>query len=677
MTARPSSASASSASTSSALPYGSWPSPITADQVAAGTHSVDGARFVGDEIWWLERMPAEGGRAAVRRAADDAPETLLPAPWNVGSRVHEYGGRSWTADETGCLWFVEKSDQRIWEWRADGEARPLTPADQGMRFVEPTAVTLPGVGAVLIAVRETHTGSRVPMRDIVAVPRDGSGAEDPAAIRSLVSGSGFLAYPRLSPDGTRLAWIAWDHPDMPWDATTLRVGAVVDGRVASWDVVAGADGGVSVLQPEWVTPPGGDTASAEVLFTADVSGRWNLYRSGNRHTGDRDTAPTIVAEFDADTGGPLWSLGTQWYRPLPDDRIVAVTVDGTDELVVIESDGTIRPVPSALSSRIQFHDVRGARVLLTGAGPTSYGGLWMLDLDEPEPRPRLVRGNVDEDPDPSWLPPARAITVAGPHGDVHAFVYPPTHPDVEGPAGELPPYLVLVHGGPTGHVGGEASPTVAFFTSRGIGVLDVNYGGSTGYGRTYRERLRGQWGIVDRDDVVAAASGIADAGIADPARLAIRGGSAGGWTVLCALTSSDRFAAGISRYGVADLRALAADTHDFEARYLDGLVGPLPEADDVYTSRSPLSHLDRFTTPMLIEQGMDDLVVPPSQSEAVRDALAARGIAHAYLAFEGEGHGFRRAETLRTSLEAELSFLGQVLGFDPPGVPVLPLHTGY
>ena len=285
--------------------------------------------------------------------------------------------------------------------------------------------------------------------------------------------------------------------------------------------------------------------------------------------------------------------------------------------------------------------------------------------------PRLVRGSVDDHPDAAWLPRAEEITFPGPRGPVHAFAYPPTHPDVTPPEGELPPYVLLAHGGPTAHASGGAALDVAFFTSRGIGVLDVNYGGSTGYGRAYRERLRGQWGIVDRDDMLAAAAGIASSGAADPARLAIRGGSAGGWTVLCALTAGDVFAAGISRYGVADLRALAADTHDFEARYLDGLVGPYPASEDVYVERSPLSHLERFTTPMLLEQGLEDPVVPPAQSEAVRDALAARGIPHAYLAFEGESHGFRRAETIIASLEAELSFLGQVLGFEPADVPAL------
>ena len=637
------------------LSYGSWPSPITAADVAAGSHPVDGGRFVGAEIWWLERMPAEGGRTAVRRLVDGSPQTVLPAPWDARSRVHEYGGGAWTTTDDGALCFVEKSDQRVWTMRPGEQPRPLTPAGTGMRFGD-----LQLVGDEVWAVRETHdTGARVPPRDIVAIPRDGRGAADSGALRTVVAGSDFLAYPAVSPDGSRLAWIAWDHPRMPWDGTEVRVGDLVDGRVERWTAVAGGEQ-ESALQPEW-------THTGELLFTSDRSGWWNLHR----WTGEQ-VEPVAVAE--AETGGPLWNLGIRWFAPLADGRIVAVRTRGSDELVVIDSvAGAVRGIPSPLSARVLLDDVRGARVLLRGGGAGTLGGLWLLDFDDPDPAPVLVRGAVDEEPDAAWLPAARAITVDGPHGPVHAFAYPPTNPGVTATDGELPPYLVLAHGGPTSHAAVAASLDVAYFTSRGIGVLDVNYGGSTGYGRAYRERLDGGWGIVDRDDVIAAATGLAAQGLADPARLAIRGGSAGGWTVLCALTASDRFAAGISRYGVADLRALAADTHDFEARYLDRLVGPLPEAESVYVERSPLSHLDRFSTPMLLEQGLEDAVVPPTQSEAVRDALAARGIPHAYLAFEGEGHGFRRPETLVRSLEAELSFLGQVLGFATPGVPALAL----
>lgn len=636
------------------LPYGSWPSPITAAEVASASPRLDGARFVGDQIWWGESVPAEGGRIAVRRH-DEAGATVdaLPAPWNARSRVHEYGGGSWVATAGGQLAFVEFGDQRVWLLAPGGEPTPLTPADGGMRFGGLTCQH-----GRLLAIRETHDGSRVPPRDIVAIPLDGTAADDPTAIASLVAGSDFLAQPALSPDGARLAWIAWDHPNMPWDHTELRVGLIEGGAVGEWLAVAG--GASATLQPEW--------AGDDLVYSDDETGRWNLRRL-NLHTGrSRPVAPA-----DADTGGPLWVLGMRWFGLLDDGRILAVRTNGADALVLIE-DGRATPVVLDAVASMDVEDVRGSRALVSGSTADGTAALWLLDLDA---TPSITRVTGDAPPWPArWLPRARAVTYDGPHGPVHAFDYPPRNPDVSGPDGELPPYVLFVHGGPTAHVGGAASAKIAYLTSRGIGVLDVNYGGSTGYGRAYRERLRGRWGVVDVDDVVAAATGLALSGAADPSRLAIAGGSAGGWTVLCALAGSGVFSAGISRYGVSDLRRLAADTHDFESRYLDSLVGPLPEADAVYVERSPLSHLESFRTPLLIEQGLDDEVVPPSQSEALRDALAERGVPHAYLEFEGESHGFRRAETIVRTLEAELSFLGQVWGFDPSGIPRLDLAHG-
>lgn len=643
------------------LPYGSWPSPITATEIVAGAPSIDGARFVDDEVWWSEGLPAERGRTAILRDGSDEP--VLAAPWSARSRVHEYGGGAWTADAEGALYFVEHSDQRVYRQAPGGEPLPLTP-EGPFRHGD-----LRLVGDRVFAVRETYGEGSTPARDIVAIPVDGRAASDAAAIVSVIGGADFLAYPTPSPSGDRLAWVSWNHPDMPWDAATLHLGHLdASGAVVDDVVIAGgnaADGTrVAALQPEWV----GDD---ELLFSADpasAGGRWNLFRvhlSGIEPVG----TPASVAPADADTGGPLWNLGIRWYAPLPGGRVLAVRTHGRDELVVIDADGSVRPFETPLSGRVLLRDVRGARVLVTGAGVLTTSSLWIVDTDA-ETLTR-VRGGADLDP--AWLPRSRAVAFEGPAGTVHAFDYPPANPEAEGPEGEKPPYIVLAHGGPTTHVTGDASLAVAYFTSRGIGVLDVNYGGSTGYGRAYRERLLGQWGVGDVADVAAAARGLADEGTADGARLVVRGGSAGGWTVLCALANTDVFAAGISRYGVADLRALAADTHDFEARYLDGLVGALPEAEAVYVDRSPLSHPERMRAPMLILQGSDDAVVPPSQSLAVRDALVANGVAHAYVEYEGEAHGFRRAETIVHAFEAELSFLGQVLGFDTPGTPPLAL----
>ncbi|GAA1986947.1 prolyl oligopeptidase family serine peptidase [Microbacterium pumilum] len=609
---------------------------------------------MGSDIWWGESVPDEGGRIAVRRrAASGEVEDVLPSPWNARSRVHEYGGGAWTTTDEGVLVFVEKEDQRVWMLTPEGP-RALTPADHGMRFGGLTWQT-----GRLLAIRETHRDGVAPHRDIVEVPLDRTASWNPSAILSLTEDSDFLAQPVLSSDGSHLAWIAWDHPHMPWDTTELRVGRIEEGLVAEWATIAGGDG-TAPLQPVW-------TGEDDLVYSDDPSGRWNLWRL--RLTADLHHGP--LAPADADTGGALWGLGLRWFAVLDDGRIVAVRTNGDDQLVVIDAEGSSTPLAIDATSNVVIEDVRGSQVLLTASGARGSASLWLVDVDAPESAERITGGGFPWGPE--WMPQPRAVTFEGPHGPVHAFDYAPTNPEAHAPEGELPPYVVFVHGGPTSHVGGAATGKIAYFTSRGIGVLDVNYGGSTGYGRAYRERLLGQWGVVDVDDVVAAAAGLTASGAADRHRLAIAGGSAGGWTVLCALVASDAFAAGISRYGVADLRRLAEETHDFEARYLDSMVGPLPDAEDTYIERSPLSHLASFTTPLLIEQGLDDEVVPPSQSEAVRDALAANGVPHAYLAFEGEGHGFRRAETVVRTLEAELAFLGEIFGFETPGVPAVPL----
>lgn len=634
------------------IPYGAWPSPLSASAVSAASPRIEGARFVGDEVWWGEGVPEEAGRTAVRRrAASGTVEDVLPAPWSARSRVHEYGGGAWTTTRDGGLVFVEKSDQRVRLVRRGSDPTALTPSGGDVRF---------GGLAIdnghLLAVREAHDGSAVPRRDVVEIPLDGSGADDPSAIRVLASGSDFVAHPTLSPDGLHLAWIAWNHPDMAWDRAELRVGRVDADGVSEWTVVAG--GATAPVQPVWLSKD-------ELLYADDPTGRWNLYRV--RFDGSE---PQPFAAADADTGGAVWVLGSRWFTVLADGRVVAVRTNGADELVVADLAGTATTLGVPVTSSASIEDVSGTRVLLSGAGATVGAGLWLVDLAGGSVT--AVRG-AESPWGEEWMPQPRPVTFDGPRGPVHAFDYPPTNPDTAAVDGELPPYVVFVHGGPTTHVGPAASGKIAYLTSRGIGVLDVNYGGSTGYGREYRERLLGQWGVVDVDDVAAAARGLAAAGTADPGRIAIAGGSAGGWTVLAAVTRTDAFAAGISRYGVGDARTLAADTHDFEARYLDGLIGPLPDAESVYLERSPLTHPELFRMPLLLLQGAEDTVVPPAQSEAVRDALAAHGVPHAYVLYEGEGHGFRRAETVVHALETELAFLGAVFGFTPPGVAPIEL----
>jgi dipeptidyl aminopeptidase/acylaminoacyl peptidase len=506
----------------------------------------------------------------------------------------------------------------------------------------------------VLAVRETVTGERPGdvERDLVLVPLDGTAAEHADRIRSVVAGSRFLAQPAVSPDGRAIAWIAWEHPNMPWDGTELRVADLRSGRAERIRTLLGGPE-ESVLQPQWL-----DDGTLAVL--SDRTGWWNLYRLP-AEGGD------LVALHPAEreTGGPLWVLGSRWYLPTEDGRIVLAATRGDDEQGLLEPDGGYRLLRSGRSFTA-WQDVRDGRALVIDQSPAEPGALSELDLATGEFR--VVRAGIEGLP-LELFPPAELAEFGG----VHAVVYRPANPAYRAPEGTLPPFVAFVHGGPTSHAGPRLNPAVAYYTSRGIGVVDVDYGGSTGYGRPYRQRLDGQWGVVDVEDVTTVVRGLADAGVADPARLAIEGGSAGGWTVLAALTRTDVFACGVSRYGVADAVALALDTHDFEAHYLDGLIGPYPEAAAVYAERAPINHVDELRTPVLLLQGEDDRVVPPAQSRLFRDALAARGIPHAYLEFPGEGHGFRGRDTLVAAREAALSFYGQVLGFTPPGIPLLTL----
>ena len=649
--------------------YGAWPSPIGASDVAVAGIRLSGPTTVhtdsGDEVWWAEARPTEGGRTViVRRDAAGAVSDVLPAGWNARTRVHEYGGTAWLPLPGGGLAFADWSDQRVYRLDPGSTApTPLTPEPAeaaGLRYADP--VLAPG-GEEIWWVREAHDQGTI-RRHIVAVPVSGAAAADPAAVREIAGGSDFLAFPRPAPDGRRLAWIAWDHPRMPWDGTELRVGELGPaGTVTSVATVLGGPD-ESVLQPEW--------ADADTLYAvSDRSGWWNLYRlpAGG---GEPEPLCPRAEEF----GHPLWQLGMTTYAVLADGRLVVR--HGTDTLAL----GVLDPATGELTdldlpyTLFGSVDVDGDTVLTTAASPVEPPEVVAVDL--PTGAVTVLRRSMAEPPDPAYLPQPRSIVVAGPgERDVHAHVYPPSSPDAVAPDGELPPYVVFVHGGPTSHSPAILDLEKAYFTSRGIGVIDVNYGGSTGYGRAYRERLRREWGIVDVEDCVAAVQALVRDGLADGERLGIRGGSAGGWTTLAALTTTDAFAAGVSYYGVAELIAFTADTHDFESRYIDGLVGTLPEDRDVYLERAPLSHVDQLSCPVLLLQGLEDKVVPPSQAELFAAALEKKGIPHAYLPFAGEQHGFRKQETVVAALEAELSFYGQVFGFEPPGVPVLPLTPGH
>jgi dipeptidyl aminopeptidase/acylaminoacyl peptidase len=596
--------------------------------------------------------------------ADGEPEDVLPAPWNARTRVHEYGGGAWTTTHDGALVFANFADQRLYRLdRPGGEPTALTPEPPhpaGWRY---GALKVMRDGEVW-CVRERHGapggGTGAITRDIAAVPLDGSAGADESAIRSVVGGSHFLAYATLSPSGDKLAWIAWEHPQMPWDGTELRVADVLpDGTCGPARTLIGS-ASESVLQPTWID-------DSTLLVLSDRSNFWNLYRVGL----DGSTVP--VGPVAADLGGPMWTLGAAWYRPLDDGRLLTVRTLGTETVAVLDpATGNYDDIDLGDHTSVTLGPVSGDRALVVSGGARTPAGLRELDLGSGKLSD--IRLSLDTVPDDAYLAAAQTRTFSGVGGrDVHAVVYRPHNDDFQAPDGELPPFVAFVHGGPTGHSAPMLSLRTAFLTSRGIGVVDVNYGGSSGYGREYRERLNGQWGVVDVEDTVAVVRGLADAGIADGARLAIEGGSAGGWTVLSALTRTDAFACGVSLFGVAELLGFAKDTHDFESRYLDGLVGPLPEAHDLYVERAPLSHVDELSCPVLLLQGLDDPIVPPSQAERFRDALVAKGLPHAYRPYEGESHGFRKRETIIDAAESSLSFYGQIFGFDPPGVPALQL----
>jgi dipeptidyl aminopeptidase/acylaminoacyl peptidase len=675
--------------------FGTWKSPISAADVAGGTVAVSYPSIAGGEVWWQERRPSEGGRSTIVASAgpDAQARELLPAPWNARTRVHEYGGKSYLAVPSLSLAggfdlvFANFADQRLYAVGGAVEAGidpvPLTPAEGGFRFAD--LVLSPGdeeIWCVRETVLELGPGGRPPAgfhvgggvavrREIVAVPLDGSAAADPAAIRVLVTGAQFFAFPTPSPDGTRLAWINWNHPNMPWDGTELRVGPVADGPVDVADatlVMGGLD--ESVLAPVWHD-------DASLYAVSDASGWWNLYEvpAGGG-------VPRPLHPLEEEFAGPMWQLGGRPFGLLSDGRLAVMHGPGEFHLGVLDpasGELTDLELPGYRTVDGELAE-SGTTVVVVAGGPRTPWTVLRVSADGAFD---VIKKRPDLGFDDAYLPDARPVRLsAGPDGSVvHAIAYAPANPGCSGPDGELPPYVVHVHGGPTSNSLPVLSLEKAFFTSRGIGIIDVNYGGSTGYGREYRNRLRGQWGIVDVADAYAAALGLAEAGEADRSRLGIRGGSAGGWTALASVTSGPAltgtkqavFAAATSYYGVSDLRPFATDTHDFESRYLDGLIGPLPEADDLYTERAPVGHVNELTCPVLLLQGLDDPIVPPSQSEAIAADLVAHGIGHAYITFAGESHGFRKAETVIASLRAELAFYGEIFGFIPPDVPPIEL----
>jgi dipeptidyl aminopeptidase/acylaminoacyl peptidase len=630
----------------SVSPTGSWPTLITSALVVRAAARLGEVVVDGDDIWWSESRPAEGGRSViVRRTPDGTVTDALPAPWNARTRVHEYGGGSWTVQD-GTLWFTEFSDQRLYRLDAGRDSpvavtpEPAVPA--GVRHAD--FRVLPDA---LLAVRETHAEGDRPsevVNEIVRVSPDGS--------EVVVSGPDFVSDARVAPDGVTLSWLQWDHPNMPWDAAQLVVRAA-DGT----DHVLAGGPGESVVQPVW----GPDLA---LWWFSDRTGFWSLYRKRPHE------AAELVVDVGGDIAGPQWVFGSSRFALLADGRVAfAYGRDGADRLAVLEADGSVRELDVPFSA-YRYITAQGTAVVCVAGSPAGEPVVLRVDVDGGDPE--ILRPARDLGLDPAWFSLPEHVTF--PTSDdgtgiteAHALVYPPTNPETSAPEGDLPPLMVVVHGGPTSAAVPVLNVEVQYWTSRGFCVADVDYRGSTGYGRRYRDALQGRWGILDLDDVVACARHLADSGRVDPARMAIRGGSAGGYTTLAALTMRPGvFTAGASHYGVADLGALAAETHKFESRYLDGLVAPWPSGADVYAERSPINHVDALDTPLAVFQGDEDAVVPPDQAEAIVAALRAKGVPHAYLLFPGEQHGFRKAGNIRAALDGELSFYAQVWGFDLP-----------
>ncbi len=622
-------------------PYGSWKSPITSDLIVSETVRLGQIALDDDSIYWLEMRPSEGGRNVVVRWHDGKTRDVTPSPFNARTTVHEYGGGAFAVKD-GVVYFSNFKDQRVYRMGGQAKPQPLTP-DRAYRYAD---AVFDARRNRLICVLEDHTvGGAEAENSLVAVPLDKAG--EPV---TLVAGNDFYSSPRLSPDGTRLAWLTWNHPNMPWDGTELWVAEIrEDGTLRSPRKVAGGPT-ESIFQPEW-SPDG------TLYFVSDRSNWWNLYRLSE---GGIEPVLPRAAEF----GLPQWVFGMSTYAFITQERLLCTYFErGTWHLAELNT--RTRQLDEIDTPFTHFEQIRAnahTAAFIAGA-PIMPNAIVKLDL---ETRTfDILRRSAVINFDTTFISRPEAIEFPTENGKTaHAYFYPPQNRDFVGPEGEQPPLIVKSHGGPTGATSSTLELKTQFWTSRGFAVVDVNYGGSTGYGREYRERLKHKWGIVDVDDCVNAAKFLAETGRVDGNRTAITGGSAGGYTTLSALTFRDFFKAGASYYGICDLEALAKDTHKFESRYLDGLIGPYPEQRDVYIQRSPIHFTERLACPVIIMQGLEDKVVPPNQAQMMVDALRKKGLPVAYLAFEGEQHGFRKAETIKRSLEAELYFYSRIFSFE-------------
>lgn len=634
-------------------PFGSWKSPITADLIVGGSVGLSQPQLDGQDIYWVELRPTEGGRnVIVKRSGPRSFTDVTPQPFNARTRVHEYGGGDYVVSN-GTIYFSNFSDQRLYKQAGPSETpHALTPVAE-VRYAD---ACMDHTRGRLVCVREDHTVENTEaVNTIVALSTE---ANDDCGV-VLTSGNDFYSSPRVSPDGTQLAWLTWDHPNMPWDGCELWVGEFdADGTLASTRWVAG---GVaeSIFQPEW-SPDG------VLYFASDRNGWWNLQRIS------ADGEIESVTKSKAELGMPQWLFGMSSYAFATPELIVCSHVEqGVSRLETVDlNTGKLSAIDSPFTD-IQYLRAANGVAVFRGGSPTDVASITKYDVASGQFE-TLRLANAQE-VYPQYFSVPRAIDFPTESGLVaHGFFYPPQNPDYRAPEGEKPPLIVKSHGGPTAAASTALSLSIQFWTSRGFAVLDVNYGGSTGYGRQYRERLNKKWGIVDVDDCVNGAKYLVDRGEVDGRRLIITGGSAGGYTTLCALTFRNAFKAGASHFGVSDAEALARDTHKFESQYLTGLLGPYPARRDIYFDRSPINFPERLSCPVIFFQGLEDKVVPPNQAEKMVEAIRAKGIPVAYVPFEGEQHGFRQAKNIKHALEGELYFYSRVFNFEL-AEPVEPL----
>ena len=627
------------------FPYGSWLSPITADMIVAGGLSFSEIRVDGDNIYWLEGRSAEAGRSVVvRRSMDGQEYDQLPAGFNARTGVHEYGGGVY-AVKSGVIYFANWEDQRIYQVVENESPQALTDLPEIARGNRYADLTINGNRDWLCCVRECHQTESEPTNDLVAVS-----TTEPGLVRILTSGRDFYSSPRLSPDGRKICWLSWDHPNMPWDGCMLWVAEFNrDGSLSNEVRVAGSKT-ESITQPVW--SPNGD-----LFFVSDISGWWNLA------VWDGHSIQTFVEE-ELDHAEAAWQFGYSAYGFLCDGSLVlGISPVNPFTLRRFEKGGKELSGLGSGHCTARYVTTANEHVIYVGASPTSLPEI--VSVDSVTGAHFVLKRSNDLKLDPDQISKPYAITFpTTDNAEAHAFYYPPCNSQVKASDNEKPPLLVLTHGGPTGAASSELSLRVQFWTSRGFAVVDVNYRGSTGHGRAYRDALKGMWGIYDTADCIAAADYLVEQGLADRDRLAIRGGSAGGYTAINALTFYDQFAVGATYYGIADLQALVEDTHKFESRYLDSLIGPYPEAAQLYYDRSAIHFTEQLSCPMIIFQGLEDAIVPPSQAELMATALREKGIPFSYVPFEGEQHGFRQAKNIKRSLEAELYFYARVLGFE-------------